>query len=61
MDWFERGFRLVFVVLFGILFSGVFAMLALETAFRRRRDDRRRGRSLRTGHDGGARSIRISA
>ena len=42
MEWFERGFRVLFLVLFGILFSGVFAMLALETAIRRRRDDRRR-------------------
>lgn len=42
MEWFERGFRLVFLLLFGILFSGVFALLALETAIRRRRDDLRR-------------------
>ena len=37
MEWFKRGFRLGFLLLFGILFSGVFAMLALETAIRRRR------------------------
>jgi hypothetical protein len=42
MEWFELGVRLVFVVLFGILFSGVFAMLALETALRRRRSARHR-------------------
>ncbi len=41
MKWFGRGVRVLFLVLFGILFSGVFAMLAFETAIRRWRDDRR--------------------
>ena len=29
MEWFERGARLLFLLLFGVLFGGVFAMLAL--------------------------------
>ncbi len=41
MKWSGRGFRVLFLVLFGILFSGVFAMVAFETAIRRWRDDRR--------------------
>ena len=44
MEWLERGFRLVFMVLFGVMFSGVFMLLALETTIRRWRDDRRAGR-----------------
>ena len=41
MEWIERGGRMLFKLLFGILFSGVFLMLALETAVRRLREDRR--------------------
>lgn len=41
MEWFEKAIKFGFVVLFGILFSGVFLMLALETVIRRWRDDRR--------------------
>ena len=41
MELIERGGRIVFKVLFGVLFGGVFLMLALETAIRRFRDDRR--------------------
>jgi hypothetical protein len=37
----EKVTRGTFVVLFGVLFSGVFVLLALETALRRWRDDRR--------------------
>ncbi len=37
MAWFERGLRYLFMALFGILFGGVFVVLALETAIRRRR------------------------
>lgn len=40
MEWVEKGFKSAFLVLFGVLFSGVFVLLALETAIRRWRDDR---------------------
>ena len=40
MVWFEKLARLVFLGLFGVLFSGVFFLLALETSIRRWRDDR---------------------
>ncbi len=42
MEWFQRGFQFLLKVLFGILFGGVFVMLALETVLRRRRADHRR-------------------
>ena len=40
MEWFERGLQIAFQVLLGVVLVGVFAMLALEAAFRRWRDDR---------------------
>ncbi len=40
MPWVEKGFKGAFLVLFAVLFSGVFVLLAMETALRRRRDDR---------------------
>lgn len=41
MEWIEKGARILFMTLFGVLFSGVFVLLALETSIRRWRDDRR--------------------
>ena len=40
MEWVEKMFKATFLVLFGLLFGGVFMLLALETAIRRWRDDR---------------------
>ena len=41
MDWFQRGCHLLFRGLFGILFGGVFVMLAVETVVRRWRESHR--------------------
>jgi len=40
MEPIEKALKYTFVVLFGVLFSGVFVLLALETAIRRSREDR---------------------
>ena len=47
MEVFEKVWRLVFMVLAGALFGWVFALLALESAWRRWRSNRAAGATVR--------------